>query len=518
LYRLIAFLCFTALLLGYVFADGLIYMVGEWQRDEYSHGYIIPLISFWVAWENRESLKGSLGHGSWAGVVFVLVGLLLGFLGEVATLYIITQYAFLVTIFGLCLAFVGWQGMRWLWFSLLFLVFMIPLPSFLYNSLSSSLQLISSKLGVEVIRLFDISVNLQGNVIDLGTYQLQVVEACSGLRYLFALCSFSLLCAYFFRGKFWMKAIIFLTSIPITIFMNSFRIGVVGVLVEYWGIEMAEGFLHDFEGWIIFVGCLGILFLEMWLMVKLFYKERDFSEVFVISAAKPDFLIQEKVEKSYGFSIPRQYLIATLLVFLAVPLTMLIGERHEQVPDRKRLITFPMHIDNWRGNEVRMEQKFIDRLKFDDYLIGNFSQSKQNLPVNLYIAYYASQRKGASVHSPKSCIPGGGWKISGAEIHTISGVVTGNGKSLTVNRVVISKGEEKQLVYYWFQQRGRYLTNEYFVKWFLFWDALTRQRTDGALVRLVIALPDGAAIKEGDKELGDFTRAIFPLLNDYLPI
>ena len=516
--RLIACLCFTALFLGFVFSDGLSYMVDEWSRDEYSHGYIIPLISFWVAWENRESIKASLGHGSWVGVLFVLAGLLLGFMGEIATLYIITHYAFLVTLFGLCLAFAGWQGMRWLWFPLLFLVFMIPLPSFLYNSLSTSLQLISSKLGVVVIRLFDISVNLQGNVIDLGDYQLQVVEACSGLRYLFALSSFSLLCAYFFKGKFWMRAIIFISSLPITVLMNSFRIGVVGVLVEYWGIEMAEGFLHDFEGWIIFVGCLCLLFIEMWILVKLFCKGRSFSEVFVITGSRPDFLAYEGSASYHGFSIPRQYITASILVFLAVPLTMLVGDRQEQIPDRKRLVTFPMHVEKWQGTEVSMEQKYIDTLQFDDYIIGNFAESKHNLPVNLYIAYYASQRKGASVHSPKSCIPGGGWEISGVEKHAISGIEIGNGMPFKVNRVVISKGEDKQLVYYWFQQRGRYLTNEYMVKWFLFWDALTKQRTDGSLVRVIIALPDGVGVEEGDKELGNFTRAIFPLLDDYLPI
>ena len=85
LVKLIACFCFTALFLGYVFSDGLSYMVDEWSRDEYSHGYIIPLISFWVAWENRESIKASLGHGSWVGVLFVLAGLLLGFLGKELT-------------------------------------------------------------------------------------------------------------------------------------------------------------------------------------------------------------------------------------------------------------------------------------------------------------------------------------------------------------------------------------------------------------------------------------------------
>jgi len=120
--------------------------------------------------------------------------------------------------------------MRKIWIPLLFLGFMIPLPSFLYNNLSAYLQLISSQLGVAFIRLFGVSVYLEGNVIDLGTYQLQVVEACNGLRYLFPLMSLAFLSAYFFKGAMWKRAIIFLSSIPITVLMNSVRIGITGMI------------------------------------------------------------------------------------------------------------------------------------------------------------------------------------------------------------------------------------------------------------------------------------------------
>lgn len=108
--------------------------------------------------------------------------------------------------------------------------------------------------------MFQIPVFLEGNIIDLGVYQLQVVEACSGLRYLFPLMSLGFIAAYFYQAAFWKRAIVFLMTIPITILMNSFRIGVIGVMVDNWGISMAEGFLHDFEGWIIFMACAAILF------------------------------------------------------------------------------------------------------------------------------------------------------------------------------------------------------------------------------------------------------------------
>lgn len=171
------------------------------------------------------------------------------------------------------------KGLKTASVPLLFLVFMVPFPAFILNNLSSKLQLISSWLGVEFIRACDIMVYLEGNVIDLGNYKLQVVDACSGLRYLFPLASLAFLCAYLFKGPFWQKLLIFLSAMPLTIFMNSFRIGVIGVLVDNWGTEMAEGFLHDFEGWAVFLLCMALLFIEMWIFSRISGRKLAFSEL-----------------------------------------------------------------------------------------------------------------------------------------------------------------------------------------------------------------------------------------------
>ncbi len=257
------------LLLLVTFRSGLKVMVGTWGMEEYSYAYIVPFIVLFLVWQKKEALEKIPFQGSWPGLVLVFAGVALFFIGNLATLYVIVQYAFLLTLAGLVLAFTGWRGFKLIWVPLLILVFMVPLPSFLFNNLSAQLQLISSQLGVAVIRLFGISVNLQGNVIDLGVFKLQVIDACSGLRYLFPLMTLSFIAAYFFKGAFWKRAIIFLSSIPITVFMNSFRIGVIGVMVDNWGPSMAQGFLHEFEGWAVFMACTGVLNVEIWLMAKI---------------------------------------------------------------------------------------------------------------------------------------------------------------------------------------------------------------------------------------------------------
>lgn len=236
--------------LGFAFAGGLLNLYERWSnQEEYSHGFLIPLVSLYFIWTKRAYLSTlPVSPNPW-GIVLVVVGLTILFLGELTALFLLTQYSFVLVLFGLVLAFAGIRVTRAVAVPLLLLLFAVPLPWFIDADISGGLQLISSQLGVGVIRLFEIPVYLEGNVIDLGTYQLQVTEACSGLRYLYPLMSFGFICVYLWKAPLWKRAVVFLSTIPITILLNSLRIGIIGFLVEKFGIAQAEGFLHYFEGW-----------------------------------------------------------------------------------------------------------------------------------------------------------------------------------------------------------------------------------------------------------------------------
>jgi len=151
-----------------------------------------------------------------------------------------------------------------------------------------------------------------------------------------------------------------------------------------------------------------------------------------------------------------------------------------------------------------------------DYLLAGFTRPDDPAPIGLWIAYYDAQTQGATVHSPQACLPGGGWRINKFTQRDIAGVGP-DGSGIRVNRVEISLGEQRQLVYYWFAQRGRVLTSEYLVKWYIFQDGLTQNRTDGSLVRLTTPVIDSEDIAAADARLEDFVRAIDPKLNYYLP-
>lgn len=493
---------------------GVTLMVDYWlDREEYSHGILIPFIALYLIWQKRIELSQLPSTGTWAGFAFVLFSLAVFYAGELSALYTIIQYAFLLLLYGLALSLLGWRAFAVVAIPLLVLSFMIPLPNFLYNNLSAKLQLLSSEIGVSVIRAFGISVFLEGNVIDLGTYKLQVVEACNGLRYLFPLMTLGFIVAYLYQAALWKRAVIFLSTMPITVLMNSFRIGVIGVMVDRWGQSMAEGFLHDFEGWVIFMACFGVLFIEMWLLMRITGDRRPLREVFGAADPRPTAGCSGEFRQSR--KLPASFVASVGILALAISAGAVLPERVEIAQPRREFIDFPLTLGKWRGRSEVMETVYVDALKFTDYVLGNY-QDDAGHTVNFYSAYYASQRKGESVHSPRSCLPGGGWEIQSLSQRDIPGVKV-SGVPLRVNRALISYGDQKQLVYYWFQQRGRVMTNEYLVKWNMLVDAITRNRTDGALVRLISPIRDGQNMAELDAALGDFSARISGLLPSYIP-
>jgi exosortase D (VPLPA-CTERM-specific) len=514
---------FVVLGLAPMFYDGAANMLKEWGREEYSYAYLIPPIVLWLLWQRRHELIAADPSPSWWGVALLACGLLLALFGDISTIYTIIQYALILTIFGIALTFVGPNGIKVIWAPLLYLVFVVPLPDFFYNNLSAKLQLFSSELGVAFIRLFGVPVFLEGNVIDLGVYQLQVVEACSGLRYLFPLLSFGYLCTLLYKGPWWHKVLLLVSTLPITVIVNSVRIGITGILVNNYGIAQAEGFMHFFEGWVIFLTAVAILFALMWLLARLSGRGQGIGDVLELdrlwpsprtTAASPP---MRDADASKSWLVAPPAIAAGVLLAVAAVGNVVLPTRSEQVPDRPTsFATFPMRLGEWTGNEQVMEPVYIKALKFDDYLLADYRRPGDAVAVNLYVAYYESQSKGASAHSPRSCIPGGGWEISDLRTITIPGLAR-SGSDLAVNRVLIGKGNSRQLVYYWFDQRGRRMTNEYHVKLMIFWDALTRRRSDGALVRVVTAVQPYEDISRADARLQDFLSDAYPRIRSYIP-
>ena len=495
------------LLLSFAYADSLAFLFQQWMEDDnYSHGIFIPVIVGYLIWRQRDVMVAAGVAPSWWGVGFVLVGLGLLVLGELGTLYVLLHLSLWLVIVGLVVAVIGPRASRVIIFPLAYLLTMFPLPQMWEQNLSAQLQLISSAFGVGCLQLIGVTAFREGNVIDLGPIQLQVVEACSGLRYLFPLASLAMLCAYLFQDRLWKKTLLVASAVPLAIVLNGLRIGMIGLLVEWYGQGAAEGFMHAIEGWAMFVVSFSVLLGEMWLLARI-----GSPPVSSLSPMEPKPITESAIARPV-FS-PALVTCLALLVGMAVTSSLIQG-REETPPPRKTFLDFPMEISQWHGTPMAMEKHYIDTLRFDDYLLADFERPASG-PINVYVAYYQSQKKGQSAHSPKTCLPGGGWEMN--SLTTTSVTAVGTGKAFPVNRVVIQKGHNRQIVLYWFKQRDRLVTDEYVVKALLFWDALARQRSDGAMIRLTAPLLPGEDETAVDRRLQQFASLVQPMMSTFVP-
>jgi exosortase D (VPLPA-CTERM-specific) len=303
--------------------------------------------------------------------------------------------------------------------------------------------------------------------------------------------------------------LVFASSVPITIVMNSARIATIGLFAELGNTSLAEGLLHDLQGWAMFLASGSLMLAETWLLVALFMPGRPWRDVLAIDLGASATSRLPPIRTR----TPRTLVIAAFVIAVAAVLSYTLPPRDEVAPQREWLVDFPQEVGEWHGRQGRIEDQYLDALALDDYMMMDYTRGRD--AINLYVAYYASQRQGESVHSPRACIPGGGWRIT--EFSEVAVPGQNAERQLRVNRAVIEFGNERQLVYYWFKQRERLLTNEYLVKWYIFFDSLTRRRSDGALVRLITPLVPGEPLEVADERLQAFARETQSTISQYVP-
>jgi exosortase D (VPLPA-CTERM-specific) len=489
------------------FGEALIALGASWQRPEYSYGPLVPVITGLMILREMHRRPPLPNAGSRVpGMALLAAGLLVGLLGNLAQVADLGTYGFILALGGFILIAAGTrEGLRF-WPGWVHLVFMLPLPQFLYLHASTWLQALSSKIGVAIIDAMGIPVFLDGNIIDLGTYQLQVAEACSGLNYLFPMLSFGWLVALLYIGPNWHRAVIFLSAIPVTILMNAFRIGVIGILVNHYGIAQAEGFLHAFEGWVVFMACTSILLCIAMLMQRVAAGGRRYPSVLDMEWRG----IFQPLRKLPQLPASRTLAAASLLVLLSGLLWQAHPAPQPAGIARESLALFPQRIGDWQGEPQYLDPETLKVLAADDVLSTSYMMEGQR--VDLLMTFYRTQMGGkGGVHSPEVCLPAGGWEVSQWARKPIEAA------GLTVNRAIIQKGAERQLVYYWFEQRGTRTASEYQAKFQSLWDAAAIGRSDGGLVRVITPIGQAEDPAAADARLEAIVQQIAPLLPLYFP-
>lgn len=246
-----------------VFSRVIVYMVAHWRAvPDYSHGFLIAPLAAYFAWDQRRQLKRAPIEPSWWGLLPLALGALAFAVGRLGVELMSMRVGFVLTLHGMVLLLLGRSVYRVLAFPLWFLFLMVPLPGSLLNIIAFPLQLLAADLAVSALQLFAMPVLREGNIIHLPSMPLFVAEACSGLRSLMALGTLGVVFAYFFRKTWGERLVLVLSTLPIAVLVNAFRVMLTAVLTYRFGPGMAEGVIHQTEGFFTFALAFALLLIE----------------------------------------------------------------------------------------------------------------------------------------------------------------------------------------------------------------------------------------------------------------
>lgn len=504
---------YKALILGFLFIAAywipLRQMVKTWLNNEdYSYGFLIPVMSAYVVWEKRRELKGLKVEPSWSFLpaVILFVGLsLYGILGSSGNVSLPSIPVLIILLIAFCF---GTSLTRRLAVPLVLLFFMVPMPAILDRTVGVFLKSISSQIGTWFIRAFGITVYLSGNVLDLGSSQLQVVDACSGLRYVLPLMALGLIFAYFFERTLWKRAFLFLCTIPISIFMNSLRIGVTGVLTDFYGTKVAEGFFHGFSGWIIFMVAFGLLFLLGWILRLFGRNDRSGRKVQQIPTA---LCLEHAASGGNRNLIP--FLLSTCLLLIVGSFTWSTSAL-PPVNIKGGIESFPLGFCGWEGKKEFIEPDIIAGSGAEEAFSGLYSNPNR-IPVSLYMGYRSTAflENENFFHSPTVCLPASGWNTLKEWKHTIGDIPFF--RNLEVSVMLIEIFNEKRLVYYWFQTKDKTSHDKNINRFHLALHALKKDNTHDVFIRPITAIGPHEKIEDAQERLDGFVRCMMETLLDF---
>lgn len=464
-------------------------------NEDYSFGLLIPVVSGYIVYLKWPQLLAGPWRPSWLGLIFLALGLFLTLFGQLTVSVFIQRFSFLMALVGLIFVFGGWSRFKQLGFPLLLLALMIPGPVAIMKQFTIPLQLTSSSLAASFLQMLGIPAVQQGNVIDLGRRQLQVVQACSGLRYILSLIALGIIYCYFYQRCLWKAALLIILLIPAAIGANALRLAAIGIFPA-----LQEGFLHQFSGWLIFLLCLAFLGLLNWLLKSLKGQSTQTLNNPGPPGTATKNLFPDKRISHIGYVLPA---LALIFVFAHFDRTL---SKVQSKPLLKDLNSFPLRLGDWQGRSSKIADDLFKATGADAYFNAVYTDPQKHL-VSLWIAYYGRHSQGVNLaHNPKICLVGSGWRSIDSKIKYIAAGVP-------VNVLTMTKDNLHILVYYWHLQQGRWVVNMNTFKFFMGFNGLVQRRTDWALFRLIT--PVRYDLQTATQNLNSFARLLIPVIPQF---
>jgi exosortase D (VPLPA-CTERM-specific) len=489
------------------YRTAILEIVSTWNSSDNDYCAAVPFLCGYLLWYDRAKFQRIKTEPSWLlGLLVMFAGFVLYLLGVHGALGYPIRLSAYVMLVGLIILNLGSKFLRAFIFPIFLLFFTIPFPKYLLTRLTFKMQLISTQITEILFNIFGYSVYVEGNRIDLGFTQLQVIEACSGLRYALPLLLLSAVYGYRYQSTLWKRIVLILASLPLSIFINSIRILAVGIVTDRTGIDLINGFSHDAAGLIVVIistiviaGINAILNINRG-SIKTIGKTQD------TNATEPPSL--DNYFHLYTC------IASILLLLISAGIITRFNSRAADLPQRQSLSMLPNQIGNWAGSFKILEPDIMAATGASEAVIGNYVSGTTQ--IEMLITYYNNQARGGdAVHSPSGCLLGSGWNFISSRVVELKGMA-GPDDFKTI-QVVMQKGSEYMLVNYWYQERGRVLTDDLTEKYYLVKDSLFRGRSDGALIRLIAPIKSTQDVAVSQQSVSEFIVGLKKILPLYIP-
>ncbi|MBU0995305.1 MAG: VPLPA-CTERM-specific exosortase XrtD [Proteobacteria bacterium] len=477
-------------------------LFSQWDAGDDSYCYMIIPLVFYLLWEKRMSFHFASFSWSYVAllpVIFSTMIIIIGELGSVLTLVFLGLWGCLVSI----LVVLYGKRVSHLIFPVLILAFIVPLPPMISRILTFKLRIAASAISAKMLQASGISAFREGNIIDLGVSQLQVVDACSGLRYLMPLLLMAILIGYFFNKRFlFQRLFLIFLVIPLSVLVNSFRIFVTGILTVNGYQKYAENFYHDFSGWLVFM-IAGAILVGISLVLKM-----------IKSVPHETPVISDRGVMLTGWLKPTVLSVIFSGLFIFSGFAIHYASDTLVIPERPTFESFPMAIGKWSGYSTYLPEDILKGLWADDYIQAFYRKEDIDNTITLFVPYYSYQETHHTVHAPQSCLLAGGWAIVSSENRSVD---VGENNPIALKSMLMQKGDVKLLSLYFFFQRGRVISSPFMNKLYLMIDAIFKRRTDGALVRIEMIVPEGQSLNTAYDVIDGFLQDVWGTLKGYVP-
>lgn len=478
-----------------------------WISDpDYSYALFIPFVSVYIIWKKRKILATMPVKPSWYGGIFVFLFLIVSIYGILGSSPSVVRCALPLMLLSITLFCFGWQRFAVLLYPFSLLLFMIPLPTLLQTKIGVPLKYLSTKLGEIMLRAVGVSVYVEGNIIDLGVTQLQVGDACSGLRYILPLLGLGVIFVYFFEKERWKQILLVLITIPISILANGLRISITGYLAQHYDLKVAEGFFHGFSGWLIFVFAI-VLLIGVYKLLRGASRKKPVGQF-----TRPFFNSALEIKAPKSNKIP---VAITCIALLGGGLLNFTTAAMPPVSIKNGFSAFPLLLKDWHGRMETMDARIIELSGAEEAFNATYLSQNGEI-VSLYMGYRSSPFTESEnfFHSPNVCLPSLGWKTLESQNHIVA-EVPGFGE-IKVRKMLIEKMGLRQLVYYWFQTEKHVSADVNINRFHLTLHALFRENTHDLFIRPISPLQPTESVTDAEKRLDRFVRILMAELLDFL--